>query len=93
MAGRKSMVDVVVQGVDGLTRKDAEAAVDCVFDCIGELLVSGERVQVPGFGTFSLAERAARQGVNPSTGARIEIPASKSVRFKPGKDLKDRVNS
>lgn len=92
MSNKTKITDEVGRRVAGITRKQASEAVDCVFDCLSDSLAGGERVQVAGFGTFSVSERAARQGVNPATGERLHIAASKGVRFKPGKDLKDRVN-
>jgi len=75
----------------GLTKKDAVTAVDTVFSSITDALVKGESVALLGFGTFSVKERGERKGRNPSTGATITIAASKSVTFKPGKALKDKV--
>ena len=69
-----------------------DEAVDAIIECIIGNLTRGERVQIPGFGTFNISERAAREGRNPATGEAMHIPASKSVRFKPGKALKDAVN-
>lgn len=74
-----------------LTKKDVSEAVDAVFEAIQEDLVKGEKVQLIGFGTFEVRDRAARKGRNPQTGAEIEIPASKVPAFKPGKALKDAV--
>lgn len=92
MASRKQVTDAVYSQVDGLSRNQAGEAVDCVFDCISNHLTDGERVQIPGFGTFVVSERAARDGINPATRQRIRIPASKGVRFKPAKDLKEKLN-
>jgi DNA-binding protein HU-beta len=92
MAGRKEMTECVATEVEGITRKQAADAVDCIFKFLSEALARGERIQVPGFGTFNLSERKARQGRNPTTGEAISIPASRSVRFKPGKELRDTVN-
>ena len=75
----------------GLTKKDATAAVDAVFGSIQDTLKQGDKVQLIGFGTFEVRERAARKGRNPQTGAEIKIPASKVPAFKPGKALKDSV--
>ena len=61
------------------------------FDHISEHLTRGDKVQITGFGSFEVRERAARQGVNPSTGDKIDIAASKSPAFKAGKSLKDSV--
>ena len=77
----------------GLTKKDAEKAVKAFTDVIAEELVKGEKIQIVGFGTFEVAERAARTGKNPQTGEAIKIPASKAPKFKAGKALKDVVNT
>ena len=76
----------------GLTKKDAEKAVNALFSSIEEALVKDEKVQMIGFGTFEVKDRAARMGRNPQTGAEIQIPASKNPVFKAGKALKDAVN-
>ena len=76
----------------GLTKKDAEKAVNALFDSVQQELVEGGQVQMIGFGTFEVKERAARKGRNPRTGEDIEIPASKNPVFKAGKALKDAVN-
>jgi len=76
----------------GLTKKDAEKAVNALFDSVQEALTAGDKVQMIGFGTFEVKERAARKGRNPRTGQDIEIPASKNPVFKAGKALKDAVN-
>lgn len=81
-----------VAGKAGLTKKDAEKAVNALFDCVQQALAGGEKVQLIGFGTFEVKKRAARKGRNPRTGQDIEIPASSSPSFKAGKALKDAVN-
>ncbi len=73
----------------GLKKKDAELAVNSVFESIEEALASGEKVQVIGFGTFETRSRSARSGRNPQTGETIEIPASTVPAFKPGNKLKE----
>ena len=75
-----------------LTHKDTEAVVSAFFSTIQESLAAGENVQVIGFGTFEVRERAARVGRNPQTGEEIQIAAAKVPAFKPGKALKDAVN-
>ena len=75
-----------------LTQKDTEAAVNAFFSTVQESLAAGENVQVIGFGTFEVRERAARVGRNPQTGEEIQIAAGKVPAFKPGKALKDAVN-
>ena len=76
----------------GLTNKDATAALDATLAAIGDALAQGESVQLIGFGTFSVKERAAREGRNPRTGETVKIAASKAPAFKAGKALKDKVN-
>jgi DNA-binding protein HU-beta len=73
----------------GLTKADAERAVEAMFDTIKKALSSGDSVSLVGFGTFVVRSRAARSGRNPRTGDEIKIPASKVPAFKPGKALKD----
>lgn len=75
-----------------LTKKDAEKAVNALFESVKEALVKKDKVQMIGFGTFEVKARAARKGRNPQTGAEIKIPASKNPVFKAGKGLKDAVN-
>lgn len=92
MAGKADIVDHLVDSVDDMTKKQAGEVVDAIFDCVTDTLADGERVQVPGFGTFSITHRKERQGRNPATGAAITIPASNGVSFKAGKNLKEAVN-
>jgi len=77
----------------GLTKKDSEKALKAFEEAVTETLVSGGKVQLVGFGTFDVAERAAREGRNPQTGNPMSIAASKAPRFKVGKALRDAVNS
>ena len=76
-----------------LSKKDAEAALKAFIDVVSEELKKGEKVQLVGFGTFEVAERAAREGRNPQTGETMKIEASKNPKFKAGKALKDMVNA
>lgn len=76
-----------------LSKKDAEAALKAFIDVVSEELKKGEKVQLVGFGTFEVSERAARTGRNPQTKEEITIPASKAPKFKAGKALKDIVNA
>lgn len=92
MAGKADIVDHVFNNVDGLTKKQAAEVFEAVFGFLGDTLASGDRVQIAGFGTFSVTERAARKGLNPKTKEPIDIPASKNVKFKSGKQLKESVN-
>ncbi len=75
----------------GLTRKDAEAALNAFTAVVAETLKSGDKIQLTGFGSFEVRERAARKGHNPATGAEIDIPASKVPAFKAGKALKEAI--
>ena len=82
-----------VSDTAGITKADADKVVDAVLDGISGALKKGEDAAVYGFGTFSVAERAAKIGRNPRTGAEIKIPASKAPKFSAGKGLKEAVNS
>lgn len=90
MANKADLVDKVADKT-GLTKKDSNAAVEAVFDSIQEFLAEEEKVQLIGFGTFEVRERAARKGRNPQTGEEIQIPATKVPTFKAGKNLKEAV--
>ena len=75
-----------------ISKKDAEKALKAFTDVVADELVKGEKVQLVGFGTFEVSERAAREGRNPQTGETMEIKASKTPKFKAGKALKDMMN-
>ncbi|RMF85980.1 MAG: HU family DNA-binding protein [Nitrospinota bacterium] len=75
----------------GITKKAAEKAIGSFIEGVKDALSRGENVTLVGFGTFSVAERAARKGRNPQTGAEIQIPASKTPKFKAGRDLREAV--
>ena len=77
----------------GLSKKDAEAALKAFTDVVSDELKNGGKVQLVGFGTFEVSERAAREGRNPQSGEVMKIAASKSPKFKAGKALKDLVNA
>ncbi len=87
---KAELVGVVAEKA-GMTRKDADKAINTVFESIVESLGNGEKVQVLGFGTFDIRERKSREGRNPATGEAIQIPAAKAPAFKAGKMLKERV--
>ncbi len=76
----------------GLSKKDAEAALKAFTETVADELKKGEKIQLVGFGTFEVSERAAREGRNPQTGATMKIAASKAPKFKAGKALKDSIN-
>ena len=90
MANKAELVEKIA-GKTNLTKKDVTAAVEALFQSVEEFLAEGEKVQVIGFGTFEVRDRAARKGRNPQTGEEIEIKATKVPGFKAGKALKDAV--
>ncbi len=92
MAGKNDLANHLADKL-GLSKSAAGEAVDAVIEGISNHMANGERVQIPGFGTFLTSERAARTGRNPATGETLEIAARTVARFKPGKALKDAVNS
>ena len=75
-----------------ISKKDAEKALKAITEVVAEELKKGEKIALVGFGTFEVAERAAREGRNPATGKKIKIAASKTPKFKAGKALKDSLN-
>ena len=88
---KAELINAVAQKTE-LSKKDSEKAVVAVLDAISETLAAGEKVALVGFGTFEVKERAAREGINPRTKEKIEIPASKLPVFKAGKVLKEVVS-
>lgn len=88
----KTELIAAVAEQSGLTKKDAEKAVKAFTDVVTDELVKGEKVQIVGFGTFEVSERAAREGRNPKSGEPMTIAASRMPKFKAGKALKDIVN-
>ncbi|MGN0588194.1 MAG: HU family DNA-binding protein [Ruminiclostridium sp.] len=75
----------------GMTKKDADAALSATIDTITDTLAKGDKIQLVGFGTFEVRERAAREGINPQTKKKITIAATKVPAFKAGRALKDAV--
>jgi len=88
---KTDLVEVVALKTE-LSKKDSEKAVKAVFEAIEEALAAGDKVQLVGFGTYAVKERAAREGRNPKTGESMTIAASKVPAFTAGKALKDAVN-
>src|SRR3989338_5458692 len=88
----KSELIEAIAAASDISKAAATRALDAMTDNISAALCNGDDVILVGFGTFSVTQRAARQGRNPQTGAMMQIPASKVVRFKTGKALKDAVN-
>ena len=89
---KTDLIEIVAKEAN-LKKKDAEAAVNAVFCAVEKALVDGDKVQLIGFGTFDVKDRAAKTGRNPATGETIEIAASKQIKFSAGKTLKDKVNA
>ncbi|MCI8428743.1 MAG: HU family DNA-binding protein [Lachnospiraceae bacterium] len=88
---KAELITAVAENAD-ITKKDAEKALKAFVDVVTEELKKGEKVQVVGFGTFEVLERAAREGRNPHTGEPMPIAACKAPKFKAGKALKDALN-
>lgn len=90
---KKSDLVDAISGKAGLPKGQVQQMVDDVFDLIADGLSKGEKIDLRGFGTFSVRESAARTGRNPQTGEPIAIPARRVPGFKPGKELKEKVNA
>ncbi|MDY2827947.1 MAG: HU family DNA-binding protein [Sodaliphilus sp.] len=87
---KKELVDAIAQDAK-LTKVEAKAALDATLDAIAETLKKGDKLALVGFGTFAVVEKAARTGINPSTKAKIEIPAKKVIKFKAGAELAEKI--
>lgn len=92
MAGKSDVINAIAEQA-GISKKEAAAAFDAFVSYISDTCQTGERCAIPGLGSFSVTERKAREGRNPRTKETITIPASKNVRFKAGKDLRDLLNT
>lgn len=88
---KSDLINVVSEST-GFSKKDAGKAVDSVFEALSDAMAKGDKIQIVGFGTFSVKKRAERKGVNPRTKKEITIPASTLPSFKAGKSLKDAVS-
>ena len=89
---KSELIDKVA-GQAGLTKSDAERAVNAFIGVVEGAVATGDKVTVPGFGAWSRTQRAARTGRNPRTGEPVQIPASKAVKFSVGADFKKKVNA
>jgi DNA-binding protein HU-beta len=92
MAGKGDVIASIAEQA-GISKKEASAAFDAFVEYITQSCTRGERCAVPGLGSFNVSARKAREGRNPRTNEKITIPASKNVRFKAGKDLREAVNT
>jgi DNA-binding protein HU-beta len=91
MAGKADVINAIAEQA-GISKKEAAAAFDAFVGYISDSCQEGERCAIPGLGSFTVSERKAREGRNPRTKEKIAIPASKNVRFKAGKDLRELLN-
>jgi integration host factor beta subunit len=89
---KSELVDTLAEKYGTLTRKESEAVVSLIFDSMGDALRSGEKVEIRGFGSFTVRERDAREARNPKSGQVVDIPAKKVPFFKTGKELRERVD-
>ena len=89
---RSELVTIVAEGNPHLTLRDVERIVSVVFDEISNALAAGRRVELRGFGAFSTRAREARTGRNPRTGTAVKVDAKRVPYFKPGKELRERLN-
>lgn len=89
---KAELIEAVASGA-GVTKQEAEGVIGAFFDTVRGAVRSGDKVSWPGFGSFSLAQRKARMGVNPQTGDKVKIGASKAVKFTQGSALKEYINS
>jgi DNA-binding protein HU-beta len=87
---KTELIAVVAEKAE-ISKKEAEKTVNAFVEAVGDALTGGEKVQLVGFGTFEVRQRAARKGLNPLTKQEIDIPASKAPAFKAGKALKDKI--
>ncbi len=90
---KSELVERLVEANGALSRKESELVVSIIFDSMCEALQSGEKVEIRGFGSFTIRERDAREARNPKSGDVVKIPAKKTPFFKTGKDLRERVNN
>ena len=90
---KSELVDKLVETNGILTRKESEAIISIVFDSMSEALKSGEKVEIRGFGSFTIRDREAREARNPKSGEIVKIASKKTPFFKTGKELRERVNN
>ena len=89
---KSELVEKMAESHPMLTRKEMEVVVSIIFDSMTDALKSGEKVEIRGFGSFTIRERDAREARNPKSGEVVNIPAKKTPFFKTGKELRERVN-
>lgn len=89
---KKDLIENIVLKSPTLTKKSVDEIVNTIFDDMADALSKGETVDIFGFGKFEVTERGERDGINPATKEKIRIKASKNVKFRPSKSLKEKVN-
>jgi len=89
---KSELIEYIAERQNQLSVKDVELAVKMLVDCMSDMLADGDRIEIRGFGSFSLHYRAPRVGRNPKTGEAVDLPGKYVPHFKPGKELRDRVN-
>ncbi|ACM20719.1 integration host factor, beta subunit [Geotalea daltonii FRC-32] len=89
---KSELIDKLVEANSVLSRKESEAIISIVFDSMSDALKSGEKVEIRGFGSFTIRARDAREARNPKSGELVKIPSKKTPFFKTGKELRERVN-
>ena len=90
---KSTLIDKVAEKVEGLTRRQTEIIVETFFDSIKNALKDGEKIELRGFGNFKLKTRGPRKARNPKTGEAVDVPSKKVLHFKPGKELREMLNS
>lgn len=89
---KSELIEKIAERQDQLPAKDVELAVKLILDYMSEILATGDRIEIRGFGSFSLHYRAPRVGRNPKTGEAVQLAGKHVPHFKPGKEMRDRVN-
>jgi integration host factor subunit beta len=90
---KSELIEIIAREQSHLAHKDVELAVKCLLEQMSQALASGERIEIRGFGSFSLHYRPPRMGRNPKSGEAVALAGKHVPHFKPGKELRDRVNS
>ncbi len=90
---KSELIELIARKQLQFTQKDIELAVNQIIDSMIDSLAAGERIEIRGFGSFSIHHRKARIGRNPKTGEKVELPAKRVPHFKPGKSLRERVDA
>lgn len=89
---KSELINQIIEKQENLSRRDVEASVNAILECMSSSLGRGDRIEIRGFGSFSLHYRPPRKAHNPKTGARVFTEAKYTPHFKPGKELRERVN-